>query len=116
MLRLLTDENFNQDILRGLTRRLPQLDMLSVRDIGLASLPDRVILRWAAQADRTIMTHDISTMIPDANQLLVQGELMAGVILVPDQLAIGRAITDLELVLHCYSQAEMRNRIQYLPL
>ena len=41
---------------------------------------------------------------------------MAGVILVPDQLAIGRAISDLEIVIECYSQAEMRNRIEYLPL
>ena len=63
MLRLLTDENFDQNILRGLTRRLPQLDLLSVRDVGLVSLPDPVILNWAAQEDRTIMTHDITTMM-----------------------------------------------------
>lgn len=38
MLRLLTDENFNEDILRGLRRRLAQPDFLSVRDAGLSGL------------------------------------------------------------------------------
>ena len=41
---------------------------------------------------------------------------MAGVILVPQSLAIGRAIDDLEIVVECYSQLEMRDRIQRLPL
>ena len=115
MLRLLTDENVDQDILRGLTRRLPQLDVLSVRDVGLMSLHP-LILNWAANEGRTILTHDIKTMVPEAEQFIAQGEPMAGVILVPDQLAIGRAIADLELVVECYTQSEMRNRVEYLPL
>ena len=41
---------------------------------------------------------------------------MAGVILVPNRLAIGRAINDLEIVVKCYSQSEMRDRVQRLPL
>ena len=116
MLRLLTDENVDQDILRGLTRRLPQLDVLSVKDVGLMSQPDRMILHWAAEKMRTVLTHDIRTMVPDAEELIAQGVPMAGVILVPDGLAIGRAITDLEIAVDCYSQSEMRDRIEYLPL
>jgi len=68
MLRLLTDENFNQRILRGLNKRLPQLDVLSVRDVGLMSHPDRVILDWAANESRTVLTHDIKTMVRDAER------------------------------------------------
>jgi len=41
---------------------------------------------------------------------------MAGVVFIPDQMALGRAISDLELVVECYIQARMRNRIEYLPL
>jgi len=33
--RLLTDENFNGAILRGLVRRLPELDIVRVQDVGL---------------------------------------------------------------------------------
>jgi len=116
MLRLLTDENVNQHILRGLGRRLPQLDVLSVRDVGLMRHPDRVILVWAASEDRAILTHDIKTMVPDAERLVAEGQPMAGVVFVPDQMAIGPAISDLELVVECYTQAEMRDRIEYLPL
>ena len=116
MLRLLTDENVDQHILRGLTRRLPQLDLLSVRDVGLASQSDPVILQWAATEGRTILTHDIKTMVRDAERLVAEGLSMAGLVFVPDQLAIGRAISEVELVVECYTELEMKNRIVRLPL
>ena len=116
MLRLLTDENFNKDIVRGLRRRLVKSDFLSVRDAGLAGRPDSFLLHWALQENRTILTHDQKTMTKDAEQLVARDEPMAGVIFVPDRLAIGRAINDLELLLACYSQSDMRNRIERLPL
>jgi predicted nuclease of predicted toxin-antitoxin system len=80
MIRLLTDENFNQRILRGLHRRLPQLDFVRVRDMGLAGFPDLMLLKWAVIESRTILTHDVKTMVPEAKRLLTQGESMAGVI------------------------------------
>lgn len=116
MLRLLTDENFNKHIVRGLHRRIPNLDLLSVRDVGLTSTPDPLILNWSAQHDRALLTHDKKTMTKYAEELLIQGEPMAGVVFVPELLAIGRAIDDLQIVIECYSQAEMQNRLEYLPL
>jgi len=116
MLRLLTDENVNKHILRGLTRRLPRLDVVSVRDVGLMGQPDHTILAWAANELRVVVTHDIKTMVPEAKQRVANGQAMAGVILVPDKLAIGVAISDIEIVAECYTQSEMRNRIEYLPL
>ena len=116
MIRLLTDENIDNDIMRGLARRLPQLDFVSVRDVGLAGSPDLVLLKWAANEQRIILTHDIKTMVRDAKQLVAQGEPMVGVIFVPDQLEIGRAINDLEMVLECSTESHMRNSVEYLPL
>ena len=116
MIRLLTDENVNNKIMRGLSRRLPQLDFVSVRNLGLAGSPDLVLLKWAANEQRIILTHDIKTMVRDANQLVAQGEPMAGVIFVPDQLEIGRAINDLVMVLGCSTESEMRDTVKYLPL
>lgn len=116
MLRLLTDENFDEDILRGLRRRVTEPDFLSVRDAGLAGRPDSFLLNWAVQENRAILTHDQKTMTKDAEELVAKGEPMAGVIFVPNKLAIGRAINDLEIVLGCYSQSEMRDRIERLPL
>ena len=116
MLRLLTDENFNKRIVSGLNRRSPNLDLLSGRDVGLTSLPDPQILYWAALHNRVLLTHDVQTMSNYVKQLLIQGQPMAGIVLVPQSLAIGRAIDDLHLVIECYSQTGMQNRIEHLPL
>jgi len=51
-----------------------------------------------------------------AYELLKLGKPMAGVIVVPGELGIGLALTDLELVLECLSQDHIRNHVQYLPL
>ena len=116
MLRLLIDENFNHRILRGLKSRLPNLDFVLVGQVGLRGLDDPVLLRWAAINDRTILTQDLDTMVADATKLLRQSEPMSGLIYVPQTMPIGRAIDELELTIACYSQEELRDQIQYLPL
>lgn len=52
VLRFLADENFNNDILRGVLRRTPDVDILRVQDVGLSGRPDPEILAWAAQEQR----------------------------------------------------------------
>jgi predicted nuclease of predicted toxin-antitoxin system len=60
--RLLTDENFDGDIVRGLLRRMPELDVVRVQDVGLAETPDPNILAWAAADQRILLTHDRDTV------------------------------------------------------
>jgi predicted nuclease of predicted toxin-antitoxin system len=60
--RLLTDENFNGAILRGLVRRLPELDIVRVQDVGLIHTDDPDILEWAANQRRILLTHDVATL------------------------------------------------------
>jgi hypothetical protein len=55
-------------------------------------------------------------MVPDAERLIAQGKPMMGLIVIPEGTRIGRAIDDLELLLECCSESEMRNRIEHLPL
>jgi len=38
--KLLADENFDGDIVRGLRRRRPDLDLVRVQAVGLAEMPD----------------------------------------------------------------------------
>jgi predicted nuclease of predicted toxin-antitoxin system len=64
MVRLLSDENFNGDIVRGLLLRRPALDLVRVFDVGLAGAEDPEVLAWAAENDRILLTHDRATM-PD---------------------------------------------------
>ena len=66
MLRLAADENFNGDIVRGLLRRNPTLDIVRVQDVGLSGADDPSVLQWAADQGRIIVTHDISTLAKHA--------------------------------------------------
>jgi predicted nuclease of predicted toxin-antitoxin system len=65
-LRWLADENFNNDILRALRRRRPGIDMVRVQDAGLTGADDEAILAWAAEQDRVLLTHDVSTITAHA--------------------------------------------------
>lgn len=49
MFLLAADENFNNDILRGLLRRDPTLDIVRIQDVGLTHAPDPIVLEWAAR-------------------------------------------------------------------
>lgn len=40
---------------------------------------------------------------------------MSGVIIVPNELEIGHAIGDLELVIECATSEDLANQIQFLP-
>jgi hypothetical protein len=85
MLRLLIDENVDHRILRGLKSRLPQIDYVVVKQIGLSGFPDLELLRWAAQENRIIVTHDKKTMIPDAENCLRMASLGSALrVAIPD--------------------------------
>jgi predicted nuclease of predicted toxin-antitoxin system len=59
---LATDHNFDARIVTGLLRRKPDLDVVPIRDVGLASVPDPVVVEWAATAKRVLLTHDRATL------------------------------------------------------
>jgi hypothetical protein len=52
MLRLLFDQDFNHDILRGLLLRLPDVDGVTALQAGLEEAADPELLDWAAQQRR----------------------------------------------------------------
>jgi predicted nuclease of predicted toxin-antitoxin system len=62
MLPLFIDHNFDHDILQGLYRRIPELNAITASEMELSEAPDPVILAWAAENQRVIVTHDIHTM------------------------------------------------------
>ncbi|MGA0200192.1 MAG: DUF5615 family PIN-like protein [Prochlorotrichaceae cyanobacterium] len=116
MLSLLSDENFNGDIVRGLLLRQPNLDLLRVQDVGLREVDDPAILVWAASNERILLTHDRATMPDFAYNRLVEGEPMAGMFVVNDRMSIRQAIVELSLLVDCSEQAEWQDIVLYLPL
>jgi hypothetical protein len=116
MLILIADENFNNDILRGMLRRKPDLDIVRVQDVGLSNQDDQVILEWAAKEGRVLVTHDVTTITHFAYERVRAGLPMPGVIEVDDDLPIGQAINEILLVVEASEQGEWEGQIIYIPL
>lgn len=116
MLRLAADENFNNDIVRGLIRRKPDIDIVRAQDVGLSGAKDPALLEWAAQQSRVVVSHDVSTLTKHAYDRVAAGLRMPGVFEVPNTLSIGRAIDDLLLIVECGLEDEWEGQVRYLPL
>jgi Domain of unknown function (DUF5615) len=116
MLRLLIDENFNQRILRGLRLRVPSLDYVVVQETDMQGLQDVPLLQEAAVLQRVLVTHDLKTVPRHAYARVAAGELMPGIMAVPDDLPIGQAIEQLHILVECSVERELENQVLYLPL
>lgn len=116
MRRLAADENFNNDVLRGLRRRGLHVDVVRVQDVGLSGAPDPAILRWAAREVRLLLTHDLATMTVHAYRLVADGEAMAGVLQVPRSLPMARVLDDLQIVVECGRPDDWAGVVRYRPL
>jgi len=116
MIRLAADKNFNHDIIRGLLRRNPYLDIVSVQDAGLSGADDATVLEWAAREGRVLLTHDVSTMTRYARERVRAGKPMPGVFEVSRKVPIGQAIEDLLLIAECSQEGEWEGQVRYLPL
>ncbi len=116
MLLLVSDENFNGDIVRGLLRRHPGINLVRVQDVDLMQTPDPEILEWAASQGRVLLSHDISTVPPAAYERVGEGKPMAGVFIVPDRMAIGQAVEEILFLSLDSGQDEWVGQVLFLPL
>jgi len=116
MLPLVSDEDVHDDIVRGLRRRDPALDLVRVLDIGLNRTPDPIILDWAAGEGRVLITGDVNTMVGLAWGRVRSGLPMPGVLALVENVGAGRVIDDILLVAQCYSADEIKNQVLYIPL
>ena len=116
MLRFAADENFNRDIVRGLLRRKPDVDIVRVQDAGLAGADDPTVLEWAAVQGRVVITHDVSTLTKQAYDRAAAGRPMPGVFEVGSDESVGTAIDDLLLLAECSHEGEWEGQVRHLPL
>jgi hypothetical protein len=116
VLCLAADENLNNDIVRGLVRRKPNLDIVRVQDAGLSGADDPTILEWAAHEGRVLLTHDVSTLMRYAYERVEAGLPMPGIFEVSRSVRIGLAIEDILLIAECSLEGEWEGQVRYLPL
>jgi hypothetical protein len=115
VLRFLIDHDFNERILRGVQSRV-EVDAVLARAVGLDHKPDPELLSWAGAENRILVSHDLQTMPRFAIARVHGGESMPGLILVPQDLRIGKAIEELTMIALCSGQTEWRDMIVYIPL
>ncbi len=115
MLRLLTDQNLNGDIVRGLFRRMQAIQLVRVQDLGLSEAEDPALLEWAASQGRILLTHDRRTIPRFAFERVRLGQPMPGVFVVDDSMPIGQAIDELSLAILCSSHDELMDLVNLLP-
>lgn len=116
MIRLLADENFDNDILRGIRRDNPDADIVRVQDVGLRTLDDLTILEWAAREGRILLTHDVKTMTKHAYDRVREGLPMPGVFEVSTDVPIGIAIEQILLIIGASKDNEWDGQVRHLPL
>ena len=116
MLRLAADENFNNNIVRGLLCRKADLDIVRVQDVGLSGVDDPTVFEWAAQEGRALLTHDVTTITRYAYERVQAGQTMPGVFEVSRTIPIGQVIEDVLLLAECSLEGEWGGQVRYLPL
>ena len=115
-MRFLADENFDNDILRGVRLKNPSFDVIRVQETEVYKADDPTVLAWAAKEARILLTHDLKTMPRYAYERIEAGLPMPGVIEISRQVPVGQAISELLTVIGASNAAEWENQVTYLPL
>jgi hypothetical protein len=116
VLAFVADENFNQEILRIVAHKRPDISMLTVQQLGLAGTADSDLLEWAAVHERIMLTHDVATMRDSAYQRVLAGEHMPGLVVLQSRANPTRAADDIIVLAECSYEREWEGQVIYLPL
>jgi hypothetical protein len=110
MLRLASDADVHGDLIRGLRRHRPELDLIRVQDALPEGTADLDVLAWAAAEGRVLITNDRNTMIGFAYQRRAEGKPVPGLITTTNDQSIGSAIDDILLIAEFLAEEDMINQ------
>lgn len=113
-MRLLLDENFDNDLLRGILLRIPDLDDVRVQDI-MTGADDRHVLAWAAEENRIVLTRDVQTMTAFAYERVEKGLKMPGVVEISHYHGKGVLIDAIYDFIKLSLDGEWEGQVLYLP-
>jgi len=115
-IRFLADADLNNAIVNGVLRREPSVDFLSAHEAGLRGMRDDQVLKFAAESQRVLVSHDVGTMPAHFRMFRDAGDHSAGVFLIPQSLDIGTAIDELVLIWLASEASDWVDRLEWLPL
>lgn len=115
MVQLLADENFNDDIVEGVLNYNSSIVFQRVSEVGLKGQPDNVVLEWAANNDFVVVTHDVNTMIYEANLRITNGLACSGLVIAKSRMKYRTAIDELVMIGLCGDPQDFRDLVIHLP-
>jgi hypothetical protein len=111
-----SDADVHGDIIRGLRRRVPEIDLVRAQDALPEGTPDLDVLACAAAENRVLISNDRNTMVGFAFARVAAGEPVPGVIATTDEQSVGSAIDDILLIAEYMPEEEIRAKIVvFLP-
>jgi predicted nuclease of predicted toxin-antitoxin system len=108
------DADFNEDIVSGVLRRVPEIDFQTAYEAALESLTDLEVLALAAQEGRILVTHDRRTMPAHFGQFIKNNQ-SPGLLIVSQKAVLLSVIEDLILIWTASEAEEYVNSIRTLP-
>jgi len=95
--RWLADADLNGAIVSGVVLRTKVLDFKRAEEVPLEGLTDDVVLAIAAEDRRVLVSHDVTTMQDHFREYIRRND-SPGIVLVPQELNIGKAIESILLI------------------
>ena len=96
--------------------RQMQVNMLTVAEDGRADWDDDRLLERALELGRVVFTQDCDFLVLAARWQQARREFAGMVYGHQLRVTVGGAVRDLALIASIMTQAEMRNRVEFLPL
>jgi hypothetical protein len=112
--RFQADADLRHAIVTGLVRRSADVDFRSATDALIEGFSDPAVLAFAAQDNRVLISHDVTTMLSHFREFVGQHR-SPGLVLIPQKTPIARAIDDLLLLWEVLDADEIVNRAIYIP-
>lgn len=109
------DADLDEDIVRGVLRRLPEIDFQTASEANLRGIPDENVLEIASRENRILVTHDRRTM-PKHFAEFIQHQNCSGVLIVSRKLEISSIIEEIILIWMASDAEEYINSIRQIPI
>jgi hypothetical protein len=116
MIRFAADENFNNDILRGLGRLYPEIEISRIQDTDLYEGDDPVVLEWTVEQGLILLTHDVNTMTKYAYEQITADLPIPGIFISATHAPVGQIIDELAIIIGASDTSERQGKITFIPL
>ncbi len=113
-LRFQADADLNEDIVKGVLRREPEIDFRTATSASLSGLSDLEVLTLAAEEGRILVSHDRKTM-PQTFGRFIQSRMSPGLFLISQKTDLLVSIESVLLAWIASDHEEWINRMAAIP-